>query len=348
MNQSAIDRVSNQDRDPEISIIVPVYNVEKYLPQALDAILKQTFSDWECILVNDGSTDASGTICDEFGGKDHRFIVAHKDNGGVSSARNVALEMAKGRFVSFIDSDDWPEPCFLEVMHNLMINHNVDLVQCGFKRAFKFFEREKPLVEKKMILERDEAMLTLLNNSVMPCFLWNKLFRREIISEPFPLNKNYEDAYTLPHWLQKASKVVLSPNIVYNYRMRRGSICNSEMARNQYDFFVSSRHLADLVKKTVPESFTPEKYKCYLLKVIVSAAKKIARNEADKTIRRETLKKFSCEIREIGIPLTSELKNKQRFRANCLKENPWLFEKLMCGVNKFDLHSRFQRKHLFE
>lgn len=103
---------------PKISIIVPVYNVEKYIRRCLDSIAGQTFTDWECICVDDGTPDASGKICDEYAQKDGRFVVIHKENGGVSSARNVGLDVAKGEYVTFCDSDDWVEKEMLEVFYN--------------------------------------------------------------------------------------------------------------------------------------------------------------------------------------------------------------------------------------
>ena len=98
----------------KISIIVPVYNVENYISRCIDSILSQTFADWECLLIDDGSTDNSGDICDAYSKKDQRFIVCHKENGGVSSARNEGIEMSKGEWITFIDADDWILPEYLE------------------------------------------------------------------------------------------------------------------------------------------------------------------------------------------------------------------------------------------
>ena len=115
--------------NPEISIIIPVYKAEKYLRRCLDSVLSQTLSNWECILVDDGSPDQSGAICDEYAAKDSRFRVIHKPNGGVSSARNEGLDTAKGEFICFIDSDDWVGPKYLEHLHFLKTQH---LLKCGF------------------------------------------------------------------------------------------------------------------------------------------------------------------------------------------------------------------------
>lgn len=119
-------------KSPTVSIIVPVYNVEKYLRICLDSILAQTFTDWECILVDDGSTDKSGEICDEFVQRDPRFRSFHKRNGGVSSARNMGLAEVRGEWVTFMDSDDWVESYFLSTITSYIKNDNWDCVKWGY------------------------------------------------------------------------------------------------------------------------------------------------------------------------------------------------------------------------
>jgi len=118
---------------PKISVIVPVYNVEKYLAKCIDSILAQTFTDFECILINDGSPDNSPAICDEYAKKDERMKVIHKENGGVSSARNTGLDIAQGEWITFADSDDWVDENYLELMYSNAIKNNCDLSICGFK-----------------------------------------------------------------------------------------------------------------------------------------------------------------------------------------------------------------------
>ena len=117
---------------PKVSIIVPVYNTEKYLRRCLDSIAAQTFADWECICVDDGSPDASGAICDEYAAKDSRFVVIHQKNGGVSRARNAGLDAARGEWIAFVDSDDWVEPETYELAWNAAQTHGADLVQWDF------------------------------------------------------------------------------------------------------------------------------------------------------------------------------------------------------------------------
>ena len=116
---------------PKISIIVPVYKVEQYLRRCLDSILAQTFTDWECILIDDGSPDKSGAICDEYASRDSRFCVIHQENKGVSAARNAGLDAARGQWIGFVDSDDWCEKEMYEHLYSSALNQDVDVVICG-------------------------------------------------------------------------------------------------------------------------------------------------------------------------------------------------------------------------
>lgn len=136
---------------PKISIVVPVYNVESYLKRCLDSIQNQTFQAWECILIDDGSKDNSGKICDDYSIRDKRFRVIHQNNKGVSSARNAGLENAKGKYIGFVDSDDWIEPNMYEYLYNDAIETQADVCICGFigqnyKRVKKMYRTKKALI----------------------------------------------------------------------------------------------------------------------------------------------------------------------------------------------------------
>lgn len=120
---------------PELSIIVPVYKVEKYLPRCIDSILAQTFGDFELILIDDGSPDGCGRICDEYARKDKRIVVIHQKNMGVSAARNAGLDIARGRYIGFVDSDDWIEPQMYEVMMDAIRENGADMAVCGVRYA---------------------------------------------------------------------------------------------------------------------------------------------------------------------------------------------------------------------
>ena len=120
------------EKQPLISVIVPVYNVENYLPRCLDSIINQTYTNLEILLVDDGATDNSGKLCDEYAQKDNRIRVFHKENGGVSSARNMGLDNATGEYIAFVDSDDYIDKCMYEIMLNSSVQNNADIVVCGY------------------------------------------------------------------------------------------------------------------------------------------------------------------------------------------------------------------------
>lgn len=146
----------------EISIIIPVYNVEKYIEKCIDSVLEQSFKDFEIILVNDGSTDCSGIICNKYSKRDERISVIHKKNGGISSARNIALDCAKGKYITFIDSDDCISKDYIKILYNNIINQKADISICGNKR-FKLDEEinEYKLNNKISILNPEECLENL-------------------------------------------------------------------------------------------------------------------------------------------------------------------------------------------
>lgn len=169
---------------PELSIIVPVYKVEKYLPKCIDSILAQTFRDFELILIDDGSPDNCGAICDEYAAWDSRIKVIHQVNAGVSAARNAGLDIASGTYLGFVDSDDWIEPEMYETMIATAIEKQVDVVACGIKH---FSERgellfEELLSEQAYTSEQLCASIYGMPNHIGGC-IWNKIVRRHPVQD---------------------------------------------------------------------------------------------------------------------------------------------------------------------
>lgn len=352
MNQKPINNKNKREEtnltQPEISIIMPVYNVGEYIETSLNAIRQQTFKDWECVIVDDGSTDSSAEICDRFAKEDSRFKVIHQANGGVSKARNVALDNSRGKYIAFVDPDDWPDKNYLEIFHTLIKKYDADVVQCGFSREFTAFSRRKSLVNTEKMISREEAIPLLLDSNGIPSLLWTKLYKKEIITEKFPEGKTYEDAYTMPLWFRNANKIVLSPEITYHYRMRKGSITKIGIAENHYDFVMACQRLGSFVHEMVPGKFPVHAKEAYLIKIYVSGAKTIARKEIDKNKRREVIERISRGIKAIHNPGLRYLGIKIGFRSFMLDRHPLFFEKLMRGVNKLDFHAKRRKNHLFE
>ena len=163
--------------EPTISIIIPVYKVEKYLSRCLDSIMNQTFTNWECLLIDDGSPDNSGKICDEYAEKNHRFRVFHQQNAGVSAARNKGLDEAKGEWIGFVDSDDWIDNEMYNFMYNNAKMYNADVVCCGIDFFKNGKKRKVPFKDKSDIFYKFQHYRVYMHS---PC---NKLIKRKLIED---------------------------------------------------------------------------------------------------------------------------------------------------------------------
>lgn len=206
--------------NPLISIIVPVYNSEKTLDRCINSILKQTFHNWELLLINDGSTDRSREICDESAAKDQRIKVFHKTNGGVSSARNVGLDNAKGEWLTFCDSDDEILNNTFALYDRIIKEHNeIDLISCGYIIYYKSGLKKSVSCEKDIISKDKEANLLNCEESCYYGFLWDKCFRTSIAKKyRFDETISYcEDHLYTYQYLLQCQCVYFLPNIVYKY-----------------------------------------------------------------------------------------------------------------------------------
>lgn len=181
--------------NPEISIIVPVYNMERYLEECLESIKKQTFTNWECILVDDGSSDNSPAICEQYAESDSRFKAIHQQNRGLSVARNTALRTVSSEYIGFVDADDWIEPEMFELLYKLVTEHDADIAQVGFRKKYKSHRHStKHLTDNVKVIDGETAMREIGFNR-LPNYVWNKLHRRGIITCDFPEGRNFEDIF---------------------------------------------------------------------------------------------------------------------------------------------------------
>lgn len=221
------------NNSPKISVIVPVYNSEQYLPKCIDSILAQTFSDFELILVNDGSKDGSGDICDEYAQKDKRVRVYHKENGGVSSARNLGLDNAKGEWVYFVDSDDWIDPdCFRTVSD--YFEKDIDIIRFGFRQINP---DTKEIIEyKPKFFSKDYSITRFYNQdnfSRSPMSACLKFIRRNILHDnfiTFPIDmKNNEDILFINMAICKANGFVTINQSFYNQLLTPNSASRSKI-----------------------------------------------------------------------------------------------------------------------
>ena len=212
----------------QISVIVPVYQVEAYLPQCIDSILAQTFRDFELILVDDGSQDRSGAICDEYAGRDERVRVLHKENGGLSDARNAGLEQANGDYFLFVDSDDFIAPMMLERLYAGAQREGADLAICNFRYTFDTKEKKDFSTAMTAEILRGAEIFYNRKNDRSHGFwtvAWNKLYKRETFGKlRFRSGKYHEDEFWANDMYQLDIRVVTIPDCLYYYRQRGGSI----------------------------------------------------------------------------------------------------------------------------
>ncbi len=242
----------------KVSIIIPVYNVQTYIEECLKSLLQQTYKNLEIILVNDGSTDNSGIICDKYAEADTRIRVFHKENGGVSSARNVGLQNVTGDYVTFVDPDDWIEPDMYEkmVMH---FDNNIEAVFCGYWESPEKEMNLSPILhqpEKEGIVNGEEALYQCMIGIGYGYFtsVWNKMFRTSFLKEYSIFFENYsiaEDELWLAKLVPLCDKVYLLPTPFYHWRQRGDSACHKEVVDDRwYEALETKLKTAEILKQT--------------------------------------------------------------------------------------------------
>ena len=240
-----------------ISVIVPVYKVEDYLERCVDSLLNQTYQNIELILVDDGSPDCCGKLCDEYACKDSRIRVIHKKNGGLSDARNVAISLVEGDYVSFVDSDDWVSPFYLENLYNAIKKSDSDMAVSWFENVFdnktiisepsnelRFYECLGPVACLKKLLYQNGVEVSA----------WGKLYKRSVIqSLRYPVGKLYEDIPVTYEAIKRSNTIAVIGNIDYYYFQRVKSIQNEMFSVRKLDAVQHCKAMMSSVKKDYPE-----------------------------------------------------------------------------------------------
>ena len=294
-------------QDILVSVIVPVYNVEEYLARCVDSILSQTYRNLEVILVDDGAKDSSGTICDSYAQRDTRVKVVHKENGGLSSARNAGIDIARGEYLEFVDSDDWLEPDAVESMLHQAVVHQVELVLGGR------WDVSARTGEKKLGLCPSHQEIISGTEMVRRIFRWencdssacDKLFHKRLFREiRFPHGKVVEDVPVMYKIVLDAGRVALLDKPVYNYFHRSGSISYTTLSEKNFHFSEHTSVIYPYIQDNYPELRQEARY----LKVrsLVYAVQSV--DLAPRKDRKEFAKRCRAErmelLRHIGFVLT--------------------------------------------
>lgn len=225
--------------EPLISIVVPIYKVEKYLNRCVDSILNQTYHNIEVILVDDGSPDQCGVICDEYQKKDTRIKVIHKKNGGLSDARNAGIKIAHGEYITCIDSDDFISPVFLENLWTAMKKSKCEIATSWFVDYYegdKIPKAQKLDIKDIQVLNREEFYERLLYQDGVEVSAWGKLYKANLFQGvEYPVGKLYEDIPTTYRLVEKTTRIAVIPNVDYFYFQRKTSIAQAKFSIAKMD-----------------------------------------------------------------------------------------------------------------
>lgn len=241
--------------EPLISVIIPVYNVEKYLNKCITSVVEQTYKNLEIIIVDDGSTDQSPEICDEWKKRDSRIQVVHSSNGGAGKARNTALDMATGDYVTFVDSDDYIAPQMYQVLLEQFYD-GIGIVECNYSMVYddseKFKEERK--IYKIHTYSAMEAMYENINDHIFRQLIWNKMYRKDVIKGIyFPTEKKIDDEFWTYQAIGNASKLIYMDQKLYAYRQQEQSVMHLLDAKKRLEALKAKEERHKYICKFMPQ-----------------------------------------------------------------------------------------------
>lgn len=288
-----------------ITVVVPVYNVEKYLKKCIDSIINQTYKNIEIILVDDGSPDNCGKICDEYAKNDQRIKVIHKENGGLSDARNAGIDVATGEYITFVDSDDYIEENCIEFLYDDIIKDNTDMaIGLHIVRYDDGTVIRKRT--KKTILEPKETLKRILYDQGIDLSAWAKLYNIKLFKKVrYPKGRIFEDAATTYKLIDECNKISIDDNVVYNYIIRNDSITNEEFSKNKLQLIDSTKEMTDYIKLKYPD--LEKACKRRLMYAYLSTITQLCKADKDYPEIRKMLMKYIEEnkkdiLRDSNIP----------------------------------------------
>lgn len=291
----------------KISVIVPIYKVEKYLPKCVDSLINQTYKDLQIILVDDGSPDNCPKICDEYAKKDARITVIHKANGGLSDARNAGLPCATGEYISFIDSDDYVTPNFFEILFNTMQKEKSDICECLVQKVYEDTTLSQNAETGNIsTYNSTKALSLLIEDKVFHQHVWNKLYKTAVIKNIlFEKGKTNEDEFWTYQVFGKAKKISLIEKPMYCYLQRSGSIMAEGYNLKRLDALEAKFQRQQYIEKNYPQISVISKLNLYDSCIFSGQAVMKYMKNPQKKQAMNIIKKYkkSC------VPTAEELKN---------------------------------------
>ena len=326
-----------------VSIVIPVYNGEKYLRKCLDSIIGQTYQAWELLLIDDGSSDSSGDICDEYAAKNEKIKVLHKENGGQASARNTGLTMAQGEYVSFVDCDDWLDSDMYSFMTDTLRQEDAEAVICGYVEEYDGWQKRVNADGKIDVYDADTTAKMLLKGQI-GSYLWSMLFKRDIVREQMPDLNPYEDHATVYKWLLHANKVVTAHHAFYHYRQLQSSSLHSYDHKKGNHFFLAIKDRYDYISsRHLLPGWEAENRRLYL-RGCIKLTKDLARMPDYDEQMRHIIDDVRLEIRRF-LPITrQEMGLKYYIRQKLLLWNVDAYVRLMRFSSLFSLSRHTKEK----
>lgn len=320
--------------DIDISVIVPVYNVADYLEECVNSLVDQTKDNIEIILVDDGSTDSSKEICNKVAQRYDNIKVIHKVNGGLSSARNAGIDIANGRYLAFVDSDDWVHKDMLKVMFELATKNDADIVQCDFLRV-NSIEQINNIDDNSdyKILSNIESLCELHEETYVNTILaWNKIYRKELFDEiRYPNGKIHEDELTTYKLIYKANKIIKTNRVLYYYRYNTNSITTANFSEKKLSALEALEERINFMKKINNKELVCKAIQRYanLIAEYYYLAK--TSNSIDDNICNDILLKGKKIRKDFYRDLRYGIKNKIKFIIFSINPSLYLFFRKMCN-----------------
>lgn len=317
------------EEKPLVSVIVPVYNTEKYLKKCVNSILTQTYENIELFLIDDGSTDKSGEICDGFAEEDSRVKVIHKENEGQAVARNCALDVCKGEYIFFVDSDDYIRQDAVGRLVETVTQHKADLVLFGFEYDYVKYKKKRLVYENLRTFAKEKLLTEYIVNNGITAALCDKFYKRRLFEElRFPRLRANEDAYVLPEIFGSAEKAVYLREALYTQLVRVGSTEQSGFKESKLALLEVAKHKKEYIDANFPQ----------LSKFIELDYAKTVKRMLSSILSSFLYKKYKETYLKLLEELKSELENK-----NVSTIDPILYKQLMNCIkhqNIFKLKAR--------
>ena len=320
--------------EPKISVIVPVYKAEAYLTQCIESIRNQTYQNLEIILVDDGSPDRCGAMCDDFAAQDPRIRVIHKENGGQSSARNAALSVATGEYIGFVDSDDWIEPHMYQTLYDRLVEHDAQISVCGGQLEFpdgsiSYFNPHYPKDKDLQLFDTLGALENVIGNQQLTNSLCDKLYHRSILEGlRMSEGKIYEDMELVPQCLEKAQRVVYHPEPYYHYRQTGSSTIRGEFTPGRFAEADVALKIARDYEKRYPTLYP--RAMAYYISVSLTIIHRSRKAKSCQALRRSLIRALKQPLPSAAVVL---LRRITKLKLAAFRLGVPVFECMMCAID---------------